>query len=266
MGSKTKLVINAHINELKKEIWQGPLKSPLQLIFNVKFPRKRESLKGVHGQTKKSVHQAPDLEMMEDPWRIFRIMAEFVDGFEELKNVGPAVSIFGSSLHSAYEAFLGLSGQRRKQPELLVQGRLCGDHHRRRLPASWKRVIKGLPRQAANPSGLNIDLPFEQKPNPNYINHLINFHYFFCRKVCFVKYAKAFAQIFPGSAMGRLDELSESITLIQTQRDGPISGHPLWQRHRRKGLNVYDNGACGRLYRPQRFKYHPNSRYPRRSR
>jgi uncharacterized protein (TIGR00730 family) len=74
---------------------------------------------------------------------------------------------------------------------------------------------KGAFKAGGQSIGLNIDLPFEQKPN-NYINHLVNFHYFFCRKVCFVKYAKAFV-IFPGG-YGTLDELSESITLIQTKR------------------------------------------------
>ena len=74
---------------------------------------------------------------------------------------------------------------------------------------------KGAMRAGGQSVGMNIDLPFEQKPN-DYINHLINFHYFFCRKVCFVKYAKAFV-IFPGG-YGTLDELSESLTLIQTKR------------------------------------------------
>ena len=74
---------------------------------------------------------------------------------------------------------------------------------------------KGAATAGGQSIGLNIDLPFEQKPNL-FINHLVNFHYFFCRKVCFVKYAKAFV-IFPGG-YGTLDELSESVTLIQTQR------------------------------------------------
>jgi uncharacterized protein (TIGR00730 family) len=78
---------------------------------------------------------------------------------------------------------------------------------------------KGAAEAGGKSIGLNIDLPFEQKPNP-YINHLVNFHYFFCRKVCLVKYAKAFV-IFPGG-YGTLDELSESITLIQTQRMEPF--------------------------------------------
>ena len=158
----------------------------------------------------KKLAKAPDLEMMEDPWRIFRIMAEFVDGFEELKDIGPAVSIFGSSrihtLHSYYEAA-------EKTAELLVKAGyavITGGG-----PSIMEAGNKGASKAGGKSIGLNIDLPFEQKPN-SFINHLINFHYFFCRKVCFVKYAKAFV-IFPGG-YGTLDELSESITLIQTQR------------------------------------------------
>jgi hypothetical protein len=154
--------------------------------------------------------QAPDLEMMEDPWRIFRIMAEFVDGFEELKDIGPAVTIFGSSrlhtLHSYYNAAEKTSALLVKAGYAVITG---GG------PSIMEAGNKGAAQAGGQSIGLNIDLPTEQKPN-NYINHLMNFHYFFCRKVCFVKYAKAFV-IFPGG-YGTLDELSESITLIQTRR------------------------------------------------
>src|SRR5882724_4577765 len=165
---------------------------------------------------RKKLHHAPvpDLEMMEDPWRIFRIMAEFVDGFEELKDVGQAVSIFGSSrikpTHPYYMAA-------EKTAQLLVKAGytvITGGG-----PSIMEAGNKGAAEAGGKSIGLNIDLPFEQKSN-DYINHLINFHYFFCRKVCFVKYAKAFV-IFPGG-YGTLDELSESITLIQTQRMEPF--------------------------------------------
>ena len=155
-------------------------------------------------------HEAPDLEMMEDPWRIFRIMAEFVDGFENMKDIGPAVSIFGSARikenHQYYKAA-------EKTASLLVKAGyavITGGG-----PSIMEAGNKGAMLAGGKSIGMNIDLPFEQKPN-DYINHLINFHYFFCRKVCFVKYAKAFV-IFPGG-YGTLDELSESLTLIQTQR------------------------------------------------
>jgi uncharacterized protein (TIGR00730 family) len=158
----------------------------------------------------KTPKQVPDLDLMEDPWRIFRIMAEFVEGFEELKHVAPAVSIFGS-------ARIKPSSQYYKDAEttakLLVKAGysvITGGG-----PSIMEAGNKGASEAGGRSIGLNIDLPFEQKPNP-FINHLINFHYFFCRKVCFVKYAKAFV-IFPGG-YGTIDELSESITLIQTQR------------------------------------------------
>lgn len=169
--------------------------------------------------------QVPDLEMMEDPWRIFRIMAEFVDGFEELKDIGPAVSIFGSarikSNHKYYK-------DAEKTAALLVKAGytvITGGG-----PSIMEAGNKGAHEAGGKSVGLNIDLPFEQKANP-YINHLINFHYFFCRKVCFVKYAKAFV-IFPGG-YGTLDELSESLTLIQTKRMDPfpviLYGSQYWQ-------------------------------------
>jgi len=156
-------------------------------------------------------HPVPDLEMMEDPWRIFRIMSEFVDGFEEMKYVGGrAVSIFGSSriapTHKYYKAAERTAFLLVKAGYTVITG---GG------PSLMEAANKGAAEAGGKSIGLNIDLPFEQKPNP-YINHLINFHYFFARKVCFVKYAKAFV-MFPGG-YGTLDELSESITLIQTKR------------------------------------------------
>jgi uncharacterized protein (TIGR00730 family) len=154
--------------------------------------------------------KAPDLEMMEDPWRIFRIMAEFVDGFEQLKDIGPAVSIFGSArIHNAHDFYKAAE----KTAELLAKAGyavITGGG-----PSIMEAGNKGAAKAGGQSIGMNIELPTEQKPN-EYINHLINFHYFFCRKVCFVKYAKAFV-IFPGG-YGTLDELSESIALIQTQR------------------------------------------------
>ena len=137
-------------------------------------------------------------------------MAEFVEGFEELKNIGPAVSIFGSSrIHNAHDFYKAAE----KTAELLVKAGyavITGGG-----PSIMEAGNKGAAKAGGQSIGLNIDLPSEQKPN-GHINHLINFHYFFCRKVCFVKYAKAFV-IFPGG-YGTLDELSESIALIQTKR------------------------------------------------
>lgn len=147
---------------------------------------------------------------IEDPWRVFRIMAEFVDGFHELSEVGPAVSIFGSSRTKKRDKWYQLA---EKTAELLVLNGfavITGGG-----PGAMEASNKGAKTAKGKSVGLNIDLPTEQKPN-RYITHLINFHYFFCRKVMFVKYAKAFV-IFPGG-FGTLDELFESLTLIQTRR------------------------------------------------
>ena len=149
-------------------------------------------------------------DFTEDPWRVFRIMGEFVEGFQELSGIGPAVSIFGSARTKRNNP---LYVQAEKTAELLVHegyAVITGGG-----PGVMEACNKGAKKADGQSIGLNIDLPFEQKPNP-YSNHLINFHYFFCRKVMFVKYAKAFV-IFPGG-YGTLDELFESLTLIQTRR------------------------------------------------
>lgn len=146
----------------------------------------------------------------EDPWRVFRIMAEFVEGFDELSRIGPAVSIFGSARTKRTNDWYK---DAEITAELLVRegyAVITGGG-----PGAMEAGNKGARKAGGQSIGLNIDLPFEQKPN-EYVNHLINFHYFFCRKVMFVKYAKAFV-IFPGG-FGTLDELFESLTLIQTQR------------------------------------------------
>ena len=156
----------------------------------------------------------PDLDLMEDPWRVFRIMAEFVDGFDQMSKIGPAVSIFGSARIKPNSPYYAAA---ERTAHLLVKAGyaiITGGG-----PGIKEAANKGAETAVGKSIGLNIDLPFEQKPNPH-INHLINFHYFFCRKVCFVKYAKAFV-MFPGG-YGTLDELSESITLIQTQRMEPF--------------------------------------------
>ena len=151
-----------------------------------------------------------DTLSMEDPWRVFRIMAEFVDGFHDLGQIGEAVTIFGSSrlsrTHQIYKLAERTAYLLAKEGYAVMTG---GG------PGIMEAGNKGASEAKGESIGLNIDLPFEQKPNP-YIKTLFNFHYFFCRKVMFVKYAKAFV-IFPGG-YGTLDEFSEAITLIQTRR------------------------------------------------
>lgn len=154
--------------------------------------------------------KAEEFKKLEDPWRVFRIMAEFVDGFDEMSKVGDAVSIFGSARTKRTDKYYKLA---EKTTALLVKEGftvITGGG-----PGIMEAGNKGATEADGESIGLNIDLPFEQKPNP-YVKTLINFHYFFCRKVMFVKYAKAFV-IFPGG-FGTLDELFESLTLIQTKR------------------------------------------------
>ncbi len=153
---------------------------------------------------------------MEDPWRVFRIMAEFVDGFDMLSNIGPAVTMFGSARLSAEHPMYKLA---EKTAYLLAKegyAIMTGGG-----PGIMEAGNKGASAVHGKSIGLNIELPFEQVPN-KYIKTLVSFHYFFCRKVMFLKYASAFV-IFPGG-YGTLDEFSESITLIQTKR---MEGFPV---------------------------------------
>lgn len=148
--------------------------------------------------------------LSEDPWRVFRIMAEFVEGFEVLSKIGKAVSIFGSSRIKPSNKYYKLAEEiaylLAKEGYAIITG--SG-------PGIMEATNKGAKRAKGLSIGLNIQLPLEQKPN-KYVETLLDFRYFFVRKVMFVKYAKAFV-IMPGG-YGTLDEFTEAINLIQTQR------------------------------------------------
>ena len=143
-----------------------------------------------------------------DPWRVLRILGEFVDGFDLLARVGLAVTVFGSARtpadHPYYEA-----------------ARACGEGIAKRgyavITGGGPGIMEAANRGAHEAGGLsigcNIELPHEQDPNP-YSNLQIDFRYFFVRKTMFVKYSEAFV-VFPGG-FGTLDELFEALTLIQT--------------------------------------------------
>ena len=167
-----------------------------------------------------------------DSWQIFKIMSEFVQGFETMSKIGPCVSVFGSARTKPDNKYY-------KQAEeigyLLTQsgyGVISGGG-----PGIMEAANKGASRGEGKSVGLNIELPFEQSSNP-YIDNdkLINFDYFFVRKVMFVKYAQGFI-VLPGG-VGTLDELFEAITLIQTQKIGKfpivLVGQAYW-----KGLLVW---------------------------
>ena len=148
----------------------------------------------------------------EKTWSVFKIMSEFVEGFEKLSNVGPCISIFGSARTDESNPYY-------KDAETLAEkltqkgyGIITGGG-----PGIMEAANKGAKKGGGASVGLNIDLPFEQEPN-KYIDYekSIDFNYFFVRKVMFVKYAQAFV-IMPGG-VGTLDELFETITLIQTEK------------------------------------------------
>ncbi len=146
----------------------------------------------------------------QDTWRIFRIMAEFIEGFEMMHEFGPAVTVFGSARTSPDEPEYEMG---RKLGASLVEAGfavITGGG-----PGLMEAANRGAHEAGGVSIGLNIDLPLEQKPNP-YLTEFINFRYFFVRKVMFLKYASA-AVILPGG-YGTMDEFNELLTLVQTQR------------------------------------------------
>lgn len=150
----------------------------------------------------------------EDPWRIFRIMSEFVDGFETLSDLKEAVSIFGSSRLKPASKYYRLaektSALLSRNGYAIITGAGSG---------IMEAANKGAKEAGGISIGLNILIPIMQKPN-KYVTRLLEFKYFFVRKVMFAKYSKAFI-VFPGG-FGTLDELFEAITLVQTKRVDPF--------------------------------------------
>ncbi len=146
----------------------------------------------------------------EDPWRIFRILAEFVDSFETLSTLGPAVTIFGSARSKPrdanYKATVTIAKLLAKNGLAVITG---GG------PGIMEAANRGASQAKGKSVGLNIELPSEQRPN-KYANIPVNFHYFFSRKVCLVKYSMGFVYM-PGG-FGTLDEFFEVLTLVQTRR------------------------------------------------
>ena len=146
----------------------------------------------------------------EDPWRIFRIMAEFVDSFQTMSQIGPAVTIFGSArtrpADKYYRAAQAIAKGLAKHDLAVVTG---GG------PGIMEAANKGAAQAGGKSVGLNIELPHEQNGN-RFTNVPVHFHYFFARKVCFVKYSLGF--VFLPGGFGTLDEFFEVLTLVQTGR------------------------------------------------
>ncbi|MDB4264769.1 TIGR00730 family Rossman fold protein [bacterium] len=149
-----------------------------------------------------------------DSWAIFKIMGEFVNGFERMSKIGPCVSIFGSARTKEEDPYYKLSVSIAKSIAEAGYGIITGGG-----PGIMEAGNRGASLAGGTSVGLNIDLPFEQHDNP-YIDNdkSLDFDYFFVRKVMFVKYSQGFV-VMPGG-FGTLDELFEAITLIQTHKIG----------------------------------------------
>jgi len=152
--------------------------------------------------------------MAEDAWRMFRILGEFAQGFEEMADVGKAVTVFGSARlgrdHPDYAKAEALTADLALRGYAVVTG---GG------PGIMEAANKGAFEAGGRSVGLNIALPHEQEPNA-YQTDKVNFRYFFVRKVLLVKYSTAFV-VFPGG-FGTIDELFEAMTLIQTKKIMPF--------------------------------------------
>ena len=146
----------------------------------------------------------------EDPWRVLRIMGEFVESFETLSHIGPSVTVFGSARTKPKDKYYRLAvelGKKLAQHDIPV---ITGGG-----PGIMEAANRGAAQGKGKSIGLNIELPHEQSGN-RFVNLPVNFHYFFARKVCLAKYSTAFVYL-PGG-FGTLDELFEILTLVQTER------------------------------------------------
>ena len=162
---------------------------------------------------------------VKDLWRIFRVMAEFTEGFEELASVGPAVSIFGSARTEANDKYYKLASETASELAKAGFAVITGGGG-----GIMEAANKGAADAGGQSIGLNIELPMEQMPN-EYQNLSLQFRYFFCRKVMFLKYAHGFI-VLPGG-YGTMDEFTEALVLIQTLRQASfpviLMGSEYWQ-------------------------------------
>lgn len=153
-----------------------------------------------------------DEAITKDSWMVFKIMSEFVEGYEKLVKIGPCVSIFGSARLKPEDKYYKMATEIAHKITELGFGVITGGG-----PGIMEAGNKGAHEAGGKSIGLNIDLPFEQHFNP-YLDkaYSINFDYFFVRKVMFMKYSQGFI-VMPGG-FGTLDELTEALTLIQTYK------------------------------------------------
>ncbi|MHC1729346.1 MAG: TIGR00730 family Rossman fold protein [Syntrophobacteraceae bacterium] len=189
-----------------------------------------------------------DAMTIQDSWRLFKILAEFVDGFETLGDLYPAVTIFGSARvkpgEETYEKTYQIARKLAQNGYHIITG---GG------PGVMEAGNKGAKEGGSKSVGLNIELPLEQNPNP-FSTVRVDFQYFFVRKVMFVKYAQAYVGM-PGG-FGTMDEIFEALTLIQTRRIKPfpviLVGKDFWM-----GLIEWIRGTliCGRYISPEDLDY-----------
>jgi uncharacterized protein (TIGR00730 family) len=169
--------------------------------------------------------QRNDSLLTRESWKIFQIMAEFVEGFERLSMIKPSVSIFGSARTAPDHPYYGLTERIARQLSDAGFSVVTGGG-----PGIMEAANKGAKQGKAPSIGLNIDLPHEQQANP-YQDIALHFRHFFTRKVMFVKYASAYV-VLPGG-FGTLDELAEILTLVQTGKTRRIPvvlvNHDFWK-------------------------------------
>ena len=187
-------------------------KVPMRKSNPKAFPKRKAA-----GSPKNGSSQSPFIAndfKEQDTWRMFRIMSEFVEGFEALRGIRPAVTVFGSArtLKTAkdYQLARKIAYLLSKKGFSIVTG---GG------PGIMEAANLGAHEAGGRSVGCNIELPFEQKSN-SYINLPVNFHYFFIRKVMFLRYTSAVV-VMPGG-FGTMDELFEVLTLVQTHKYDPI--------------------------------------------
>ena len=181
-----------------------------------------------------------DAITVNESWRLFKILAEFVDGFEALGDLYPAVSMFGSARVEPGDETYEKAYQIAKKLALHGYNIITGGG-----PGVMEAGNKGAKEGGAKSVGLNIELPLEQRPNP-YATLKLDFQYFFVRKVMFVKYAQAYIGM-PGG-FGTMDELFEALTLIQTRRIKPFPVIMVGTRHWQDLLDWIRNTLISRKF------------------
>ena len=200
------------------------LHRPTQLLVSPTEPASAELVKEEEHALERAMHF--DFTIT-DPWRVLRIMSEFVEGFDSLSHIPPSVAIFGSARIKPDDPIYAAAVETARLLAKAGFGIITGGG-----PGIMEAANKGALEGENISIGCNIELPFEQRPNA-YLDISLDFRYFFVRKTMFVKYAEAFI-IFPGG-FGTMDELFEALTLIQTKK---VSHFPviLYDSHYWAGL------------------------------